>query len=175
MKRFLYNPLLLKLIRKSQVLLQLLPTHRTAVGLKRGARFPSSLENNRSLCCTNGRRLQIIFRSHLPREWGCVHIWRAEHNPSSLPASFYQEICSFYNNEEVEYISCCTAHVLIKTTLPVTVFSWEVKWHLESMLNEFLWIPSPIMYVKRHLNEIWGFPVRVEEVQLWKKKKITIN
>lgn len=169
-KSFLCNPLLLKLITKPQVLWRLLPTCHTAVNLKRGAGFLCKLENNRSLCCTNGRQLQITSRSHLPCEWGCVRIWRAEHNPSSLPASCYQEICSFCNNEEVEYISCCTAHVLIKTTLPVTVFSGEVKWHLESMLNEFPWIPSPIIQGKRHLNEIWGFPDRLEEAQLWKKE-----
>lgn len=47
-----------------------------------------------------------------------------------------------------------------------------MAFHLESMLNEFLWIPSPIIYGKRHLNEIWWFPVRLEEAQ---RGEVTID
>jgi len=76
-------------------LCRLLRTCRTAVGLQGGAGFPSSLENNRSLCCTKGWQLQITSRSHLPHEWGCVCIGGAEHNPSLCPLRAASESAPF--------------------------------------------------------------------------------
>lgn len=165
---FLYNPLLLKL-KSLKAAVYLLHCTRAIEGSQ--VSFQPGEQQKLVLYKWQAATNCLPFT---PSLWmGLCSIWRAEHNPCSLLPSHYQEICSFYNSEEMEYISCCTAHVLIKTKLPVTVFSWEVKYHLESMLNEFFWIPSPIVYGKRHLNKIWGFPVGLGEVV--DEKKITTN